>query len=96
VLLLVVALFLRATGDSQLMSNLTEQNWRDLYRDALLESDPVKARPRVDKAYQAIEHRLKELENSRETLEIRELNAALYFLRLLRLAAPRRAEDLDA
>jgi hypothetical protein len=91
-----MALFSRATGDSQLMSNLTEQNWRDLYRDALEESDPIKARPRVDKAYQAIEHRLEELENSPETLEIRELNIALYFLSLLRLATPKRAEDLDA
>jgi hypothetical protein len=69
------------------MSNLTD--WRDLYRDALLEPDPITARPRVDKAYQAVEHRLEELKNSPETLEIRELNVALYFLSLLRLAGPK-------
>jgi hypothetical protein len=83
-------------GDSQLMSNSPEPNWRDLYRDALREEDPIKARPRVDKAYQAIEHRLQELENSPETLEIRELNLALYFLSLLRFAGSTPREDLDA
>jgi hypothetical protein len=71
------------------------ERWRVLYRDALLEEDPTKARPRVDEAYEAIEHRLKELENSPETLELRELNLAHYFLSLLRLAGPQRAEDLD-
>jgi len=78
------------------MSNSRENIWRDLYRDALLEPDPIKARPRVDKAYEAVEHRLQELEHSPETLEIRELNLALHFLHLLRLAAPQRAEDLEA
>jgi hypothetical protein len=78
------------------MSNSPEQNWRDLYRDALLEPDPLKARPQVDKAYQAIEHRLQELWNSPETLEIRELNLALYFLSLLRLAGLNGVEDLDS
>jgi hypothetical protein len=64
----------------------TENEWQQLYREALLESDPTRALARIEEAHKAVQRRALELGNggSPETKERHELDAALYFLGLLR------------
>ncbi|HEX6805491.1 MAG TPA: hypothetical protein VF133_17555 [Terriglobales bacterium] len=59
--------------------------WRRLYRDALLEPDPVKLSQRIEEAYEAIRGRRCQLWESGATgvRERSELDAASYFLALL-------------
>ena len=80
------------------MSKSPEQlAWRDLYRDALLEPDPIKAHPRIETAYDVIGARVRELQaNSVQTEEIRELNIALYFLSLLRYIGEAEREEFKS
>jgi len=64
-------------------------NWPQLYREALLESDPMKASVRIEEAHQAIHRRARELwydgsPKTPKTKEQRDLTAALHFLSLLR------------
>jgi hypothetical protein len=64
--------------------------WRELYREALLESDPTRVPILVEEAYKAVQRRALELwyACSSETKERHELDAALYFLGLLRMVRP--------
>ena len=77
------------------MSETTLQNsWADLYREALMESDPTKVTARIEEAYKAILHRALELWHARsgDTRERRDLDAALHFLDLLRIVGPPRSD----
>jgi len=64
----------------------TSRRWPELYRQALLESDNDRLAGRIEEASKAIKGRARELwyENSPETRERRDLDAALRFLGLLR------------
>ncbi len=64
-------------------------SWHELYREALQESDPARSPALIEEAYRAAQHRALELWNARspETKERHELDAALYFLCLLKMAA---------
>lgn len=70
--------------------------WPELYREALLESDPRKVPVRIEEARQAIHRRARELwgtGSSTTTIkEQRELDAALHFLDLLRMVGPSEME----
>jgi hypothetical protein len=68
----------------------TENDWHDLYREALLESDPARMPVLIEEAYKAVQRRTRELwyACSPETKERHELDAALYFLGLLRTVGP--------
>jgi hypothetical protein len=64
-------------------------DWPQLYREALLESDPMKASVRIEEAHKAIHRRARELwyegsPKTPQTKEQRDLTAALHFLSLLR------------
>jgi len=64
-------------------------NWPQLYREALLESDPMKVPLRIEEAHKAIHRRALELwyagsGRTPRTKEQRDLDAALHFLGLLR------------
>ncbi|MGC1452150.1 MAG: hypothetical protein WA830_19130 [Candidatus Sulfotelmatobacter sp.] len=63
------------------------QNWLTLYREAVLESDRKKVKPRVVRAQMAIQRRARELWYARapETGERRQMDAAAHFLGILRL-----------
>jgi len=63
--------------------------WHDLYHEALMESDPARSPLIIEEAYRAAQRRALELWNARapETKERHELDAAIYFLGLLRMAA---------
>jgi hypothetical protein len=65
----------------------TSKNWPALYREAVLESERGRLPARIDEASAAIRHRAKELwyVGPLETKERRDLDAALRFLRLLRM-----------
>jgi hypothetical protein len=67
-----------------------ENEWRELYREALLESDPTRVPILIEEAYKAVQRRALELwyACSSETKERHELDAALYFLGLLRMVRP--------
>ena len=62
---------------------LPEQNWQTLYRDALAAFDPQDLSRRIDAARRAIQKRLDEIEDSRDTRERQLLNNALYALQTL-------------
>ena len=72
----------------------TSNRWSDLYRQAILESDPDRLHARIEEASSAIQSRSRELWNARstESREKRDLDSALHFLRLLRLVGV--AEDI--
>lgn len=79
------------------MEPLRNANWQQLYRLAVLESDPAKLPIRIDDARKAIRWRVCELWDlgATDTCERSQLDAALYFLGLLRMiAAKRRPESL--
>ena len=40
---------------------ILHNSWAELYREALMESDPTKMRARIEEAYKAIHHRALEL-----------------------------------
>jgi len=65
-------------------------NWPQLYREALLESDPLKVPVRIEEAHKAIHRRALELwyAGSPRTKEQRDLDAALHFLGLLKEVGP--------
>ena len=69
------------------MSNQRKQNdWQVLYREALLEPDAGKAPGLIEEAYRAAQQRALELwyTSSSETKERHEVDAAIYFLGLLK------------
>lgn len=65
------------------------KNWHDLYEEALTATDPAKLPALIEEAYRAAQDRALELWNARspETKERHELDSAIYFLRLLKMAA---------
>lgn len=65
-------------------------DWHDLYRQALMETDPARSPQLIEEAYRAVQRRTLELwyASSPETKERHELDAALYFLGLLRMVGP--------
>jgi len=69
------------------MASIFENSWRKLYREALTEPDPTRVPALIDEASKAIQHRALELwyANSTEMKERHDLDAALYFLGLLRM-----------
>jgi len=64
----------------------TGRSWPQLYRQALLESDPSRVRARIEEAHKAIQQRARELwdAGSPKTRERHDLDAAVRFLGLLR------------
>jgi hypothetical protein len=66
----------------------TSKDWPALYRVAVLESERGRLPARIDEASAAIRHRVRELwyAGSPATKERRDLEAALRFLGLLRMA----------
>lgn len=64
-----------------------QDDWHELYRDALLESDPAQVSVRIEQAHKAIQHRALELwyAGSPATKELHDLDTALHFLDLLRI-----------
>jgi len=64
-----------------------QNNWPELYRQAILESDLGRLPERIEKAQSAIQRRARELwyAGSPETRERRALDAAVRFLRLLKM-----------
>lgn len=71
------------------MAQAMANKWHELYEEALSESDPAKSPARIEEAYRAAQRRALDLWNahSPETKERHELDSAIYFLRLLRMAA---------
>jgi hypothetical protein len=65
----------------------TSKDWPALYREAVLESERGRLSVRIDEANAAIRRRAKELWylSPQETKEQRDLDAALHFLRLLKM-----------
>jgi hypothetical protein len=63
------------------------QNWLALYREAVLEPDPLKVKIRVAQAQTAIQRRARELwyAGAPETGERRHMDTAVHFLGILRL-----------
>jgi hypothetical protein len=59
---------------------MTDTPWRDVYKEALLELDPIKLPERVDAAHRAIRDRIAE---DREPLSKRELDDIDGALRIL-------------
>jgi hypothetical protein len=61
-------------------------SWSELYRQAILETDPTVLTARIDAARAAIQRRARELwyANCSGTKERQDLDAALHFLGLLR------------
>lgn len=62
------------------------KDWQELYREAVLESDPEVIDTRIAAAQSAIGERRKKLWNrgERATYEVNKLEAASYFLELLK------------
>ena len=67
------------------MSGAERPYWHELYRNAVMESDPEKLRMRMAEAYIAIRARVVELryQGLPHTKEQNQLDRALYFLNLL-------------
>ena len=66
------------------MAEGKQASWRDLYRQAVMESDPEKLRDRMAVAYRAIRARLKEIRRAGANGdEQAQLDCSLYFLQLL-------------
>jgi len=72
----------------------TQSDWQAIYQEALLESDPTRVPRLIEQAHKAVLGRSFELRFAgvTETKERHELDAALYFLGLLRDACTRRSE----
>jgi hypothetical protein len=72
----------------------TENCWPELYREALLESNPAKVPARIEEAHKAIHRRVLELwyAGSPQSKEQRDLDVALHFLDLLRRVGPTEIE----
>jgi hypothetical protein len=73
----------------------TQNNWRELYREALLESEPVLVPSRIEAAHRAIHGRILELwyAGSPRLDEQRDLDTALHFLALLRMVGAGETES---
>ena len=74
------------------MERFRNTNWGQLYRLAVFESDPQKLPMRIDTASKAIRWRISELWDlgTIDSCERSQLDAALYFLGLLRVIAARK------
>jgi hypothetical protein len=69
-------------------------DWRELYKQAVLEPDPEKLAMRIDKAHKAIRWHISELWHveAADTNERSQLDAASYFLGLLRTIAAKKVQ----
>ena len=69
---------------------LPDNEWRALYREALMEPDPTQLNTRIEEANKAIQRRAMELwyVGVPETGERHELDTALHFLSLLATTRP--------
>ncbi len=66
------------------MPETKQSTWHDLYREAVMESDPERLRVRIAAAYKAIRSRITEVRQDRlQRDEQARLDSALYFLHLL-------------
>lgn len=78
------------------MPEMKQASWRDLYREAVMESDPEKMRARMAVAYRAIRARITEVRcagaNSEEQAQ---LDCALYFLHVLQGIAEKKSRRLS-
>lgn len=72
-----------------------DNEWRALYREALMEPDPTQLNSRIEEANKAIQRRAMELwyVGVPETRERRELDTALHFLSLLATIGPEDPDD---
>jgi hypothetical protein len=75
---------------------ILQNSWAELYREALMESDPTKLPARIEEAYKAIHRRALELSyaSSGDTRERRDLDVTLHFLDLLRTVTSSPAHDV--
>ena len=70
-------------------------SWRDLYREAVLESDPEEMRHRIAVAYRAIRTRVTEVRRAGANGEEQaQLDCALYFLHVLHGIAEKKSGRL--
>ena len=71
-----------------MLSHPNQNDWQVMYREVLLESDASKVPGLIEQAYRAAQHRALELwyAGSSETKERHEVDAAIYFLGLLKLS----------
>ena len=65
------------------MEAMTDTPWRDVYKEALLELDPIKLPERVEAAQQAIRKRLAENREPLSRREFDDIDGALRILRFL-------------
>jgi hypothetical protein len=56
---------------------MANPTWQELYRAAVVESDPIKLNGRIEAARRSIRQRLEQIEDSRDTREREQLNNAL-------------------
>lgn len=77
------------------MEPLRNTNWQQLYRLAVFEPDLQKLPTRIDDAHKAIRWRICELWDlgTMDTCERSRLDAALYFLGLLRMIAAKKSRE---
>ena len=63
----------------------TSKDWRELYKEAVLEHDPERLGARISQAHEAIQKRALQLwyEGSHEMSEREHLNAAAHYLEIL-------------
>lgn len=72
----------------------TSKDWRELYKEAVLEHDPERLGTRISQAHKAIQERTRDLwyQGSPEVSERQRLTAATHYLEILRsLLQKRRA-----
>jgi hypothetical protein len=74
------------------MGALRNMNWQQLYRLAVFESDPEKLPLRIEAACEAIRWRISQLWDlgANDSCERSQLDAAIYFLGLLRTFAAKK------
>lgn len=75
------------------MSGAEHHGWHELYKNALMETDPEKLKTRIAEACRAIRARVAELRSHRspQMKEQSQLDNALYFLNLLHGISQRNA-----
>lgn len=66
------------------MAEIEQSSWRDLYKEAVMESEPQRLRDRIAVAYRAIRARIMEVRRAGANGEEQaQLDCALYFLHVL-------------
>ena len=62
---------------------MTEARWKELYKNAVLERDPVKRSQQIETAHQAIHERITRPDEPLSKREFDDIESALKILRLL-------------